>query len=93
MLGSRISINNILPTLVNSRVLIRTDFNVPLKEGVVTNNKRIVETLPTLKKILEQNPKNLTIMSHLGRPAGNPNPKFSMAPVVPELEKLLGTKV
>ena len=93
MLSSRVTLPQILKQLHNSRALIRTDFNVPLANGVVSNNKRIVETLPTLKAILSENPKGMTIMSHLGRPEGNANKKFTLKPVAAELERLLGSKV
>ena len=70
------------------------DFNVPLdKEGNITNNQRIVGALPTIKYAAEHGAKAIILMSHLGRPDGKPNPKYSLKPVVPELEKLLGKKV
>ena len=70
------------------------DFNVPLdKEGNITNNQRIVGALPTIKYAVDHGAKAVILMSHLGRPDGKANPKYSMKPVVPELERLLGTKV
>jgi len=93
MLSSRVTLTQILSKLANQRALIRTDFNVPMKDGVITNNKRIVETLPTLKTVLEQNPRGVTIMTHSGRPNGNKDKKFTLRPVAKELESLLGTKV
>lgn len=72
---------------------MRVDFNVPLKDGVITSNKRIVSTIPTIKKALEQSPKTLVLMSHLGRPKGNVTPSLSLKPVAEELERLLDTKV
>lgn len=65
------------------------DFNVPLKEGVITNNQRIVAALDTVKYALEKKAKSVVLMSHLGRPDGNPNPKYTLKPVAAELEKLL----
>lgn len=59
----------------------------------VTNNQRIVGALPTIKYAIEHGAKAVILMSHLGRPNGNPNPKYSLKPVVPELEKLLGKSV
>lgn len=65
------------------------DFNVPLKDGVITNNQRIVAALDTVKYALGKQAKSVVLMSHLGRPDGNPNPKYTMKPVAGELEKLL----
>lgn len=68
------------------------DFNVPQDKetGKITNNQRIVGALPTIKHALESGAKSVVCMSHLGRPNGNVNPKFSLAPVAAELETLLG---
>ncbi|MBN2652855.1 MAG: phosphoglycerate kinase [Spirochaetales bacterium] len=79
--------------LENKKVLVRVDFNVPLKEGVITDDTRIVRALPTLKYILEQKGASLIVMSHLGRPKGQKDPKFSLAPVATALGKHLGTEV
>lgn len=79
--------------LKDKRVLIRVDFNVPLKNGKITNNQRIAAALPTIKYALEKGAKAVILMSHLGRPDGRPDPKASMKPVVAELETLLGKKV
>lgn len=70
------------------------DFNVPLDaDKKITNNQRIVGALPTIKYATEHGAKAVILMSHLGRPDGKTNPKYSLKPVVPELEKLLGKKV
>ncbi|GFN75084.1 phosphoglycerate kinase [Plakobranchus ocellatus] len=79
--------------LNDKRVLIRVDFNVPMKDGNISNNQRIVAALPTIKYALEKGAKAVILMSHLGRPDGRPDPKYSMKPVVAELETLLGKKV
>lgn len=73
-------------------VLARCDFNVPLKEGVITNDKRIVAALPTIKYLLDHNAK-LILCSHLGRPKGEFKPEFSLAPVAARLSELLGKEV
>lgn len=73
-------------------VLLRVDFNVPLKDGKVSEDTRIVQTLPTIKYLLKQNVK-LIICSHLGRPEGKVVPAMSMKPAAAHLEKLLGKKV
>ncbi|XP_072386827.1 probable phosphoglycerate kinase [Diabrotica undecimpunctata] len=75
--------------LANKRVLMRVDFNVPLKDGVITNNQRIVAALDTIKYALDKQAKSVVLMSHLGRPDGSPNPKYTLKPVAGELEKLL----
>jgi len=77
----------------DKRVLMRVDFNVPLKNGVISNNQRIVAALPTIKLALERGAKSVVLMSHLGRPDGRPNPDFSLKPCVAELETLLGKKI
>lgn len=65
------------------------DFNVPLKDGVITNNQRIVAALDTVKYALDKKAKSVVLMSHLGRPDGTPIPKYTLKPVATELEKLL----
>ncbi len=79
--------------LRGKRVLIRVDFNVPVKDGHVSDATRIISALPTINYILEQSGTSLIVMSHYGRPKGKKDPAFSMAPVAAEFEKLLGKKV
>ncbi|RPJ01542.1 MAG: phosphoglycerate kinase, partial [Chloroflexi bacterium] len=79
--------------LAGKRVLVRVDFNVPIKEGKVTDDTRVRASVPTLKYILDQKPRYIALMSHLGRPKGGPDPKYSLAPVAPVLAKLLGVDV
>lgn len=75
-------------------VFYQVDFNVPLDDNKnITNNQRIVGALPTIKHAISSGAKSVILMSHLGRPDGKKNDKFSLKPVVPELEKLLGQKV
>ncbi|CAO0800861.1 unnamed protein product [Mucor circinelloides] len=69
------------------------DFNVPLKDGEITNNNRIVQALPTVKFALEQGAAAVILMSHLGRPNGEAVAKYSLKPVAAEVEKLLGKPV
>ncbi len=74
------------------RVLVRCDFNVPMKEGVITNDNRIVAALPTIKKLIENGGK-VILCSHLGKPKNGPEEKFSLAPVAVRLSELLGKNV
>ncbi len=74
------------------RVLVRCDFNVPLKEGKITDDTRLVAALPTLKKLINDGGK-LILCSHLGKPKGEPKPELSLAPVAEALTKLLGKEV
>ena len=79
--------------LKNKRVLVRCDFNVPMDENRnITDNRRIVAALPTIKYLLEQNCK-VVLCSHLGRPKGEFKPEYSLKPVAKELSKLLGQEV
>jgi phosphoglycerate kinase len=81
--------------LSGKRVFIRVDFNVPLSEDAepeVTDDTRIRETLPTIKLARERGAR-IVLASHLGRPKGKPNPKYSLRPVVAKLAELLGAKV
>jgi phosphoglycerate kinase len=78
--------------LRGKRVFIRVDFNVPLKDGVVTDDTRIRETLPTLKLAIEKGGR-LVLASHLGRPKGGPDAKYSLKPAAKKLEGLLGKPV
>ena len=74
------------------RVLVRCDFNVKMENGVITSDKRIVASLPTIKYLIEKGAK-VILCSHLGRPKGEYNPEFSMAPVAECLSKYLGQEV
>ena len=75
------------------KVLVRCDFNVPQDEnGTITDNRRIVAALPTIKYLLENNAK-IILCSHLGRPKGEVNPKYSLKPIADELSKLLDKEV
>ena len=74
------------------RVLVRCDFNVPMKDGKITNDKRIVAALPTIQKLIKDGGK-VILCSHLGKPKNGPEEKFSLAPVAVRLSELLGQKV
>ena len=87
---NKLTINDL--DLRGKRVFIRVDFNVPLKDGVVTDDTRIRETLPTLRLAIEKGGR-LVLASHLGRPKGGPDPKYSLRPAAKKLEELLGKPI
>ncbi|CCD67788.1 putative phosphoglycerate kinase [Caenorhabditis elegans] len=75
--------------LAGKRVLIRVDFNVPLKDGKITNNQRIAAAVPTIQHALSNGAKSVVLMSHLGRPDGRRQDKYTLKPVAEELKALL----
>ena len=76
----------------NKRVLVRVDFNVPIKEGIITDTNRIEASLTTIKYLIDNNAK-VILMSHLGRPKGEPKPEFSLKPVAQKLSEMIGQDV
>ena len=78
--------------VAGKRVLVRCDFNVPLKDGVITSDKRIVGALPTIQYLLAHHAK-VILCSHMGKPKGEVNMKYTLAPVAARLSELLGQKV
>ena len=87
---TKLTINDL--DLRGKRVFIRVDFNVPLKDAVVTDDTRIRETLATLRLAIQKGGR-LVLASHLGRPKGGPDPKYSLHPVAKKLEELLGKPI
>ncbi|MFT4212825.1 MAG: phosphoglycerate kinase [Microbacterium sp.] len=81
-----------LGALAGKRVIVRADLNVPLRDGVITDDGRVRATLPTLDALIEQGAR-LIVCSHLGRPDGAPDPKYSLEPVAQRLSELLGKPV
>ena len=75
--------------LRSKRVILRCDLNVPLSDGVIQDDGRIRASVPTIKRLVEAGAR-VIVCSHLGRPDGEPNPKYSLAPVAERLEQLLG---
>jgi phosphoglycerate kinase len=83
----KLSIDDV--NLKDKRVLVRVDFNVPLDENKnITDDRRISSSLPTIKRIISEGGKAI-LMSHLGRPKGGPDPKYSLKPVAERLSQLL----
>ncbi|MDD5953426.1 MAG: phosphoglycerate kinase [Oscillospiraceae bacterium] len=78
--------------VAGKRVLVRCDFNVPLKDGKITDENRLVAALPTIKKLIADGGK-VILCSHLGKPKGEPKPELSLAPVAVRLSELLGQEV
>ena len=74
------------------KVLVRCDFNVPLQDGKITDENRLVAALPTIKKLIADGGK-IILCSHLGKPKGEPKPELSLAPVAKRLSELLGQEV
>ena len=74
------------------RVLVRCDFNVPIKNGVITDENRITAALPTIEKLIADGGR-VILCSHMGKPKGEPKPEFSLAPVAKRLSELLGKEV
>src|SRR5229473_2472410 len=74
------------------RVLMRVDFNVPLEGGRITDDRRITQALPTIKSVIDRGGR-LVLMSHLGRPKGGPEAKYSLKPAADRLDQLLGKPV
>jgi phosphoglycerate kinase len=90
-LQSKLSIQDV--DVKGKRVVIRVDFNVPFLDGKISNNQRIVAALPTIKYALDNGAKSVVLISHLGRPNGSPNEKYTLKPVAAEVERLLGKPV
>jgi phosphoglycerate kinase len=81
-----------LGSLAGTRIVVRCDLNVPLQDGVITDDGRVRASLPTLKTLLDQGAR-VVVVSHLGRPEGAPDERYSLAPVAQRLSELLGSDV
>ena len=79
--------------VLDKKILVRADFNVPLENGKITSDKRIKSSLPTITYLIENGAKQIILMSHLGRPKGERNEKFSLMPIAHRLSELLGEPV
>jgi phosphoglycerate kinase len=89
----KLTIDKLGSKLANQRVLVRVDFNVPIKNGKITDDTRIRESLNTINYALNNKAKSITLMSHLGRPNGEKNLKYTMEPIAPALSKLINKEV
>lgn len=87
---AKLTLNDI--DLAEKTVVMRVDFNVPLRDGVITDDNRVVQALPSISYVLERGAK-LVLLSHLGRPKGEPDPEFSLEPVAAHLAELIPNKV
>lgn len=91
-LSSKLTLDKV--NVKDKRVVMRVDFNVPMKSNQITNNQRIKAAVPSIKHCLDKGAKSVVLMSHLGRPDGVPMPdKYSLAPVAEELKKLMGRDI
>jgi len=81
-----------LGSLAGTRVIVRCDLNVPLKDGIITDDGRVRASLPTLNALINAGAR-VIVCSHLGRPDGAPDPKYSLEPVAQRLSELLGQPV
>ena len=83
MLSRKLTLDKIPHLIKDKRVLMRVDFNVPLANGEVADPTRVESTLPSIQFLRENGAKSIVLMSHLGRPKGTRQDKFSLKPVVP----------
>ncbi|XP_003505695.1 phosphoglycerate kinase 2 [Cricetulus griseus] len=91
-LSSKLTLDKV--DVKGKRVIMRVDFNVPMKDNHITNNQRIKAAIPSIKHCLDKGAKSVVLMSHLGRPDGVPMPeKYSLEPVAAELKSMLGKNV
>lgn len=93
MISNKLAIDDLTSELKDKRVLMRVDFNVPIKEGKIKDITRISSTIPSIKYALENGAKAVILMSHLGRPNGQRDESASLKICVPVLESLLNRKV
>ena len=89
----KLTIDKLGKQLANQKVLMRVDFNVPIKNGKISDETRIIESLNTIQYAQEQGAKSIVLLSHMGRPNGEKNPKYTLEPVASALSKHLGKEV
>ena len=93
MLSKKLTIDKIPHLIKGARILMRVDYNVPLSNGKVADPTRITSTIPTIKFLQEHGARSITLMTHLGRPKGQRLDKYSLEPIVPDLEDFLEQKI
>ena len=89
----KLVITDLANVIKDKRLLVRVDFNVPMKDGRITDETRIRSSLKTINYLKERGAKSIALMSHFGRPNGKANLKYSLKPIVPALSRLLGEQV
>jgi len=89
----KLTVNKLNGAINHKKVLIRVDFNVPIKNGVIADDTRIRESIKTIQYCLDKGADSVILMSHLGRPDGHVNKKFTLEPILPTLSNLLNKKV
>jgi len=93
MLSKKLSIEDVADKIAGQRVLMRVDFNVPIKNGVVKDTTKITSTIPTINYALAKGARSIVLMSHLGRPNGKPEAKSTLKPVAEKLGELMGRQI
>jgi len=93
MLKSKLTFDKIGSLIKNKNILVRVDFNVPMKNGKIKDDTRIKESLKTIQFAMENGANSVALMSHLGRPNGSKNMEYSLNPLVPVISQYLGKEV
>ena len=93
MLSKKLSIEDVADKIAGQRVLMRVDFNVPIKNAVVKDTTKLTSTIPTINYALAKGARSIVLMSHLGRPNGKPESKSTLKPVAEKLGELMGRQI
>jgi phosphoglycerate kinase len=90
---NKLSLEDIKDRIKDNRILIRVDFNVPIKDGIVKDTNRLKQSLPTIEYCLNNGARGIVLMSHLGRPDGVKDTKYTLKPIAEALEKIMNRKI